>query len=402
LQVRFYLSTTNKGGASALLDPVSHRLEIGLGEYGVAIEEIEVLVVLGAVAGQLVPLRQGHHPKLPYRRFMRAKKQLKIGFLSADHAEDIAPEECDPRATAAILPEVEDALLGWEGSLKPDDDFDFARFAADVKELLGRGFDSAADCRAEEAEVLARRDAANAPVAAAEAAQRAATPAAEAENKIHSYAIRVRQEDLDAVEGDPVVYQNQFACIGDWVEFALRNQLRGLGTELTLELVPSDAPREMLAEWVVSAPFDRAAFDAEADPVAKRRRIAETCRDTLSWFAERWGQDPAPVHALFAEMEEADFLRTGTLRAKIEPRSGAFEARIEFVHHLDGFELTAAFVRRGKRKVESRAPLGHCRYHPLLLSRFHEFCRFERGELVVEVPALEWTARAKPGRKQKA
>jgi hypothetical protein len=400
LEVGFFLSTTTSGGASALLGPISHRLELGLGDYGTAIERIEVLVVLGEVAGELTPLRQGHQAQLPFRRFLRKKKEMRIGFLSAEHAEDIAPEEYDPAATAAILPEVLDALLGFEPSLKPGDDFDFARFAEDVRELVGRGFGSAADCQAEEDEVNARDQARWAVEAVAESKELAEKPASEADTKIHTFAVRVPQDALDTVEGDPIVYQNQFAVIGDWIEFALRYEVRGLGPKITMELVPPDAPREMLAEWVVSAPFDLAAFDAETDVVAKKRRIAEMCRDTLTWFCERWGQDPRPVQDLYEEMEELDFLRAGTLEKKIDPGRGTFGARIEFVHHLDGFEFTAAFVRRGKRKIESRAPLGHCRYHPLLLGRFHDFCRFERGELVVEVPHMEWTARAKPARQK--
>jgi uncharacterized protein YfeS len=160
--------TYNCYGGCIVFSPVADLLSLRLGEYGEAVQSIDILAWLRIVDCDLyTDVENMFHrdfytyiATLPKTTFRRKKKCLDLEFVSkAITAEDsesyqLSVEKCNRALAdiAAALP-----LLGTR--LKKNDHFDFATFLADAQRILGKPFTSEAEIRQIEEDAKDKREA---------------------------------------------------------------------------------------------------------------------------------------------------------------------------------------------------------------------------------------------------
>jgi uncharacterized protein YfeS len=142
--------TYDSGGISAVFSAVCDLLTLRLGEYGTAVERIEIVAYISSRKreprqGLEESFDQFHRflARLPQIRYHRKLRKIHIGFVSEHFFEQLDPswppsaERC--RTAAA---EVAASLPLLRTRIKPTDDFDLDRFLADAAQELRASLES--------------------------------------------------------------------------------------------------------------------------------------------------------------------------------------------------------------------------------------------------------------------
>ncbi|MEX1028143.1 MAG: hypothetical protein WD049_09090 [Candidatus Paceibacterota bacterium] len=137
-------NTYNTYGGSTLYGSAGDLLTSRLGEYGSAIEEIEVVACLRSKSRKFRPTLEGlfdqfheYIKSLPRITFRRKLKRVKIEFLSEHFtADDEKERNATPKQRMTAAQEVAEVLPLLRKRIKPTDEFDVERFLADASEVL--------------------------------------------------------------------------------------------------------------------------------------------------------------------------------------------------------------------------------------------------------------------------
>ena len=143
-------NTYDTYGGSFLYSPFGDLLTLHLGEYGSAIEEIEIVANLRSKSRRfhstLEELFDQFHKyieSLPRITFHRKLKRVKIKFLSEHFtAEDEGERNPSVEKRSVAAQEVAAVLPLLRKRIKASDEFDLERFLADVSEILATKIDT--------------------------------------------------------------------------------------------------------------------------------------------------------------------------------------------------------------------------------------------------------------------
>ena len=172
--MEFSLSVSSAGvsGGNLTFSLAGMYLQDGLGEYGAAVAEIEATACFrgGRVRNpSLKDLFERYHaeflPSLPYLKFLRKKKRVLLSYETAVADAKFLGRSGGPFAAVftPALAELADKLRLIDARFKKSDDFDLARFHADVARLVAaapRSDEALAALREQLVERLKRRHAA--------------------------------------------------------------------------------------------------------------------------------------------------------------------------------------------------------------------------------------------------
>ena len=146
MEVIVYTRTYNTFGGSAIFSFVGDQLMVQLGEYGGAVNSIEITAYLRSPTRNPLPTLEGifdrYHEylkSLPKITFWRKLKRVEIGFLS-DSFTVTDKEGWHPSVEKSFVAarEVSEVLPLLKKRVKPDDDFETARFLMEASEALSR------------------------------------------------------------------------------------------------------------------------------------------------------------------------------------------------------------------------------------------------------------------------
>jgi uncharacterized protein YfeS len=136
-------STYNKSGASQFYGPVAHLLIVRLGNYGDAVEEIEVVGHFRSKIRKFLPTLEElfdrfheYIESLPRITFRRKLKRIKIEFLSEHFTADDDERPATAKDRMQAAEEFAAVLPLLRKRIKATDDFDLERFLADASEVL--------------------------------------------------------------------------------------------------------------------------------------------------------------------------------------------------------------------------------------------------------------------------
>jgi hypothetical protein len=140
----------NTYGASGIFSFIGDLLTVRLGDYGSAVESVELIACLRSRTRRFLPTLEAMFDNfhedvktLPRVTFRRKFKRVEIIFLSTHFfAED--EEGWNPSANKCntAAEEVAEALPLLKKRIKPLDDFEVTRFLADAARLLTTKIDS--------------------------------------------------------------------------------------------------------------------------------------------------------------------------------------------------------------------------------------------------------------------
>ncbi len=341
-------------------------------------------MVASSKAGVLTDEVTDNWGKLPRKHFNRKKKRVKGHFLYQAFAEvDEDVEDVSLNNVNRAIPEVIQALEYLQAAVKPSDDFDYDAFMDDVSTILKPKFRSKKEIQDETDAHYARLD--------AETTQELRDAPIDLSCKIHTFAVDVEKEVSRQYTTDRTTFVNQFTCISDWFEVLLRNVYRGAVQQLLIKLTPDIEQPDLLAA-VLTWPFQFETFQ-QREGVEKKRMIADTMREALTWFAHTTDQDPQPIDAAYQEIKANDFFRKGRLKNSVASPNGKLVARLEFEHELEGVELFVVFTKPRSNKGLGRASMGMCPYRPWLLGNLHKYASWKRSHFHLDVPpSADWSA----------
>ena len=147
--------TYNGYGGDRILSPVGARLSLDLGDYGKAVDEIEIVACLQSATRNPLPTLEEMFEEfvkyvttLPKVAFRRKKRRLELQFrCNSITAEDIAPHQRSVEKSNRALSEILAVLPLLGTRLKNTDDFNFAMFLDDARRILGKPFASEEEIR---------------------------------------------------------------------------------------------------------------------------------------------------------------------------------------------------------------------------------------------------------------
>ncbi len=138
MEVRIFSHRYGGGGNSPIYSVIADLLMTRLGNYGSAVDSIEITVNLrtNSKKEKRNEEYQGFLNALPKITFQRKRKTIQIEFVSDKFtvADDRGHDTAEK--TNMAMPEIADVLFLIKKRIKNSDDFDTARFLTDVTDIL--------------------------------------------------------------------------------------------------------------------------------------------------------------------------------------------------------------------------------------------------------------------------